>query len=526
MSRSRRAFAIIVAALIVAAALVGWRYLLSRETGAADRLQLSGTVEARTTEVGSEVGGRVVRLVVRQGDRVAEGDLIAEIASEIGDARLSQAEAARDASEQLHEQASVATSVQGGVARAQVARAERAVETAQARLAELVAGARPEIIAEAEARLRQAEEQVKVAGERLAALERGPREQEIEQARAAVERAAAAVRAAEARVDELKAGTREQDVQQAEAAVAKARAAAEKAGTDAERMDRLHQQGVVSTDQLERAQTAARAADEDLRAAEAVLDRAREGPRSEHIRMAEADLAQTQAQQRQAQEALALLHAGTRPEEIRAARAQLAQAEEQAEAGRQHLAALRAGPTPAQIAVASRLVSEARAAVRLARQRAREVSVTAEQADAAAADAERADAVVAEAEFALDKHVVLAPGPGVVDSLNIEQGEVASPGASLVTLVNPDDLWVRVYVPEPDLVRVRVGRRARVQVDGQREPFQAEIIWIAEQAEFTPKYIQTRQERTRLVYAVKVRPEDPRGRLKPGMPADVTILLD
>ena len=517
---------ILLALAIIAAALLVWRYLLGGRVTETDRLELSGTVEARTTQVASEVGGRVLKLLVREGDKVLSGEVIAEVASEIGEARLSQAEAAADAAEQRHQQASVATSVQEGVAEAEVARTERALETATARLAELLAGARPEAIREAEAAVRQAEAQVDATREHVAALVAGPRAQEIEQARAAVERASAAIKAAQARVDELRAGTRKQDLEQAKAVAEKARARADKTHKDAERMRRLHEDGVVSADQLEQAETAARAAAEDLRAAEAALSRAEEGPRTENITMAEADLAQTQAQERQAEEALSLLEAGTRAEDLRAARAQLGQAEQQVEAVRQRLAALRAGPTAEQTAVTSRQVEEARAAVRLARQRAREVSVAARQAGAAASEADRAEAVVSEAEASLHKHVVPAPGSGVVDSVNIEQGEVAAAGASLVTLVNPDDLWVTVYVPEPELVRVKIGQRAQVTVDGQDQPFEAEVYRIAEQAEFTPKYIQTTQERTRLVYAVKVRPSDPLGQLKPGMPADVTITLD
>ncbi len=517
---------ILVALAIIAGVSLGWRYLAGERASATDRLELSGTVEARTTEVGSEVGGRVVKLLVREGDKVLAGEVIAEVASEIGEARLSQAEAGADAAEQRHQQVSAATSVQEGVAEAEVARTERALETATARLAELLAGARPEVIREAEAALGQAKAQAEAARERVAALTAGPRAQEIEQARAAVERARAAVEGAQARVDELRSGTRKQDLDQARAAVDKARARADKTQKDAQRMRRLHEDGVVSADQLERARTAATAAAEDLRTAEAALSRAEEGPRAESITMAEADVAQARAQQRQAQEALALLEAGTRGEDLRAARAQLDQANQQVEAVRQRLAALRAGPTPEQITVASRQVEEARAAVHLARQKAHEVSVTAKQAEAAAAEANRADAVVSEAEAALHKHVVPAPGPGIVDSLNVEQGEVASPGASLITLINPDDLWVTVYVPEPDLAKVKIGQRAEVAVDGQEQPFPAEVYWIAEEAEFTPKYIRTKRERARLVYAVKVRPQDPLGRLKPGMPADVAIFLD
>ena len=131
--------------------------------------------------------------------------------------------------------------------------------------------------------------------------------------------------------------------------------------------------------------------------------------------------------------------------------------------------------------------------------------------------------LVPQTEAALSKYTVVAPAPGIVDSVNTEPGEVAAPGASIVTLVDPADLWVQVYVPEPDLARVRIGQRAEVTVDGVEAPFEAEVYWIAERAEFTPKYIQTETERARLVYALRVRPVDPLRILKPGMPADVVL---
>ncbi|MCD6362227.1 MAG: HlyD family efflux transporter periplasmic adaptor subunit, partial [Armatimonadetes bacterium] len=460
---------------------------------------------------------------VREGDRVEAGQIIARISAELTEAKLAQAEAGREAASHRSDRAGTAAEVQADVLAAEVARTERAVATAEAHLAELLAGARPEAIAEAEATVAQAEAQARAAREKLAALEAGARPQEIEQARAALQRAGAAVAAAKARVDELRAGTREQDIARAQSAVDKARAAADKARTDAERMQHLYDQGVVPADQLERAQTAAVAAAEDLAAAEAMLSLAREGPRPQTIRMAEADLAQARAAEAQAREALALVEAGPRQEEINAARAQVQQADQLVEAGRQRLAALRAGPTAENIAVARRRVAEARAAQDLARRRAREAEVGTAQAAAARADEQRASAAVGEAEAAVSKHTVTAPVAGVVDSINIEPGEVAAPGASIVTLVDPTDLWVQVYVPEPDLARVKIGQRARVSVDGVRQPFEAEVYWIAEQAEFTPKYIQTRTERARLVYALRVRPVDPQGALKPGMPADVEL---
>ncbi|MGD9498368.1 MAG: HlyD family efflux transporter periplasmic adaptor subunit, partial [Armatimonadota bacterium] len=516
----RRRLGPVILVLVIAGSATALYLQLRADRGLTDRLVLSGTVEATTIEVGSEVSGRVARVAVQQGDRVAPGDVIAELTTDAQQARVAQAEAASGAARQREQQSSVSTAVQAGILAAEVARSEQALETAHARLTEVLAGARPEVVEEARAGVRAAEAQVIAAREQLAKAQAGPREQEIAQARAAVEQADEAVNAAQAALDELRAGTRAQDIEQARAALESAQAQAEKAARDAARMRSLHSDGVVSSDGLERAETAAKTAMEQVRAAEAALSKALEGPRAQTIRAAEASLAQAQAARRQAAEQLALLEAGSREEDIRAARAQVAQAEQGAQAARARLAALEAGPTAEQIAVARRQVHEAEAAVRLAHQRAREVQVSEEQIQVARREAERAEAGADEAAIALGKHIVTAPDFGVVDSVNVEQGEVVSPGTSVVTLLVPDELWVTVFVPEPMLPRVQVGQAAQVMVDGWERPFTGHVSWIAQEAEFTPKNVLTEDERTRQVYRERIRPHDPEGLHKAGMPAD------
>ncbi len=512
-------------ALIVGGAALWW--IVLREDGVPEgRLVLSGTIEAETTEVGSEIAGRVMHMAVQRGDVLGEGDAIAELSTELGETRLSQAEAASAAAQEGEEQAQVAASVQQDVLEAHVNQAQRTLQTAQARLADLLAGTRPEKIREGEAGARQAEGALQAACEQLAKARQGPREQEIEQARAAVEGADEQVNAAAAQLDELREGTRSQDIEQVRATLQTARARAEKAAKDAARMRELFSEGVISEDKLEQAETAAETARESVRSAEAALDRALEGPREQTISAAEANLAQARAGRRQASEQLRLLEEGTRAEDIRAAEAQVAQAEGQLDAARERLAALRAGPTEEQIRIARRQVEEAQAGINTARQRLGEARVARKQADVAGREAERAAAAADEASVSLDKHVVTASSAGVVDSVNARRGEVVSPGSSLVTVIAPDDLWVTVFVPEPQMPMVKVGQEAVVEVDGYEGEFPATVTWIAEDAEFTPKYVLTEAERTKLVYELRVRPDDPDGRLKPGMPADVAIFTD
>lgn len=121
---------------------------------------------------------------------------------------------------------------------------------------------------------------------------------------------------------------------------------------------------------------------------------------------------------------------------------------------------------------------------------------------------------------------VYAPLSGVVVTKVANPGEVVQAGSPIAVLVDFQALWLKVYIPEPLIGKIRLGDRARVYVDAfPGRPFPAKVREVHNQAEFTPKDVQTREERVKLVFAVKLAVENPGGLLKPGMPADGTILL-
>jgi len=120
--------------------------------------------------------------------------------------------------------------------------------------------------------------------------------------------------------------------------------------------------------------------------------------------------------------------------------------------------------------------------------------------------------------------VLRAPFTGVVLVRQAELGEVVSPGTPIVTLADLDHLWLRVYVPETDLGKVRWGQDVEVRTDTYPgKVYRGRISLISSEAEFTPKSVQTEKERVTLVYRVKVDVENPNYELKPGMPADAYI---
>lgn len=118
---------------------------------------------------------------------------------------------------------------------------------------------------------------------------------------------------------------------------------------------------------------------------------------------------------------------------------------------------------------------------------------------------------------------VTTPVNGTVVTRHFEAGEMAPPGSPLVTVARLDEVWVRVYVSEATLARIKTGQEASVTVDGVEKPLAGKVAWISPRAEFTPKNVQTREERVKQVFAVKVTVPNPERLLKVGAPADAVI---
>ncbi|MGQ0723453.1 MAG: HlyD family secretion protein [Candidatus Eiseniibacteriota bacterium] len=150
-----------------------------------------------------------------------------------------------------------------------------------------------------------------------------------------------------------------------------------------------------------------------------------------------------------------------------------------------------------------------------------------EQVDAARAQVAEAEAHLAAAEAALRNMTIEAPFDGVVTVRHREPGEVVAAGAPVLTVMNPDDRWVRIYVREDRTGAVALGAKATIKSDTfPDKAYEGAVTFVASEAEFTPKNVQTTEERVKLVYAVKVSVRgDPAQELKPGMPADVELQL-
>ncbi len=264
-------------------------------------------------------------------------------------------------------------------------------------------------------------------------------------------------------------------------------------------------------------------------------DRVEQGALLARLDATELDARRTEAVARveSARAALAELEAGSRKEEVAQGRAAVAAADERVADARRDLE--RANTLFAGRAVSREAVDKATLAVELAgRQRdqaAEQLSLLEqgprpERIAAARAQLASAEAAVATLDAALANLRITAPFAGVVTVRHREPGEILGAGAPVVTLMNPDDRWVRIFVPENRLSRVSLGQRAAITSDTfPGKTYEGEVSFIASSAEFTPKNVQTTEERVRLVYAVKVRiTGDAAQELKPGLPADVRLV--
>jgi HlyD family secretion protein len=377
----RRRLIIVIVALVA----VGGYFLWPRARPQDGTLQGSGTIEATQVDVAPKVPGRIIRLLVREGDSVAANQVVAELDSAELDAQVAQARAA---------------------------------------------------VAAIQARVPQAEETVQVQAASV--------ESQVQQARAQVQAAMASLRVVDA------------NLQAATAALEAAEAALARATADQARTEQLFKEGAVSAQGAEGARTA-------VATATAQRDAAR----------AQRDAAQMQ-----------------RP-------------------------------------AAAAVVQQTRASLALAEANRRTVSVRQFDTAASRAQLEQAKAALNLALIARDNATLRSPIAGVVLSKNVEVGNLVGVGAPLLTVADLSRVYLRVFIGEPDLAKVKLKQPVDVRVDAfPRRVFHGEVSEISNHAEFTPGNVQTREERVKLVFAVKVAIPNPDGDLKPGLPADAVILTE
>jgi membrane fusion protein YbhG len=241
-----------------------------------------------------------------------------------------------------------------------------------------------------------------------------------------------------------------------------------------------------------------RQAEAGVRLAEAQLALLVKGARSEDIRQAEAALEQAEAALKTAQDDARRMRELARtgsvtPKQAEDAEARLTVASAQRTAALEALAKVRRLTRPEEIQAAEARLAQAQAAADLLRK------------------------TIADCTIA-------APTSGIVTHKAVERGELVAPGSAVVTLAELDNVYVMIYLTEKDMGRVRLGDPADVAIDAfPGRAFPGKVTYISPEAEFTPKNVQTKEDRVKLVFGVKVEIENRDGLLKPGLPADATL---
>lgn len=263
---------------------------------------------------------------------------------------------------------------------------------------------------------------------------------------------------------------------------------------------------------------------------------------------ADADLAlrRTLAERDQAEAQLRLLLAGSRPEDIRQADAQVAAAEAEVTAAAADLSAVDKDVERFEALLASNSgsrkqrddavarrdagrarVDAARERVRAAGEvvRSRRAGARREEVDAARARVSAVDAQTAIWEKAVADATVTAPVSGIVTETIADVGEIVQPRAPIAVISDLDHAWANVYVDEPSVPRVRLGQAVTVFTDAGGAGIPGVVSYVSDKAEFTPRNVQTAEDRSKLVYRVKVSVDNTEGMLKTGMPVEAEIPL-
>jgi HlyD family secretion protein len=256
-------------------------------------------------------------------------------------------------------------------------------------------------------------------------------------------------------------------------------------------------------------------------------------------------LSRAQAAYDYSQAVVAELTAGSRPQDIERTRAELAQVKAAAKAARVQLAQAKSDferfeALYKDAGISQREYEQYKTRYETARNKSREAEARVNNAkeglslseegprketlDQATARMNEAKAALDQAKLQLEYTDLKAPMNGVVLTKAAEPGEYLSPGSAVLVMGDLAHPWVRAYIREQDLGRVRVGDTVQVTTDAfEHKVFEGKISFISSQAEFTPKSVQTFEERVKLMFRIKIDLDNPDGYLRPGMPADGLI---
>ncbi|HZS52241.1 MAG TPA: efflux RND transporter periplasmic adaptor subunit [Bryobacterales bacterium] len=269
----------------------------------------------------------------------------------------------------------------------------------------------------------------------------------------------------------------------------------------------------------------------DLRAYEAQYEQLKNGSRPQEIQDAKAAVEAAQAVYDRARNDWERAQALFKNDDISRAqydqyRTQFDSAQAALKQAQQRADLVLIGPRQEQIEAARAQMERARAALKMAEANELELKRRNQEVSARRAEIERERAQIALIDSQLEDTVAVSPIEGVVLVKAADVGEVLAPGATVVTIGDMDHPWLRGYIGERDLGRVKLGTKAKITSDSYPgKAYWGRVSFISSEAEFTPKQIQTQEERVKLVYRIKIDVDNPRRELKLNMPVDAEILV-
>jgi len=268
-----------------------------------------------------------------------------------------------------------------------------------------------------------------------------------------------------------------------------------------------------------------------LAQAEARLSELLAGSRSQEIDQAQAAVADARTQSEQALADWERAQKLYKNEDISTSQFDMARTKYQSSQAilrqaEQRFAMVKEGPRKEEVSIARAQVDQARASLKLAEANRVDLRRREQELGARRADIDRSKAQLAMTQAQIGDTEVFSPVDGVVLVKSAELGEVVAAGATVVTIGDVEHPWLRAYINERDLDRVKIGGKVRLKTDSRSgKEYEGRVTFIASEAEFTPKQIQTQEERVKLVYRIKVEVDNPKHELKSNMPVDGEILL-
>lgn len=441
----------------------------------ADGITASGVVEAVEVIVSPELGGRIAEVFVAEGDRIQEGNPLFRLEDELLDAQIQQAVATFE------------------VAQVSVEMAGAALKSAQAGLNSASAGLG---VAEAQYELEVTAARLEDQPIRVTAWDRDIpdafsmpgwffiKPELIEAAEAEVKAAREALDIEREDYEKVIQDASNANLQEAQARLTKAQAAY----LVAEELDDRYVSGEGREEISDYIDTILDTAEAELESAQKEYDKLLSDDAADDVLEAKARFVVSHERLQTALDLLSQLRTGEESLRVQAARAALQRA---------HALMAQAEAEMAQVAIG----------------------------------VVQAEKVVAQAQAALDvmyvqegRLTVSSSTSGVVLSRNVEPGEVIQPGKTAMVVGQLDTLTITVYIPEDRYGQINLGDHTQVTVDSfPNETFEGVVTRIADEAEYTPRNVQTEEERRNIVFAIELSVDDPNGKLKPGMPADVVF---